>query len=147
MNHFLLPFNKIEDSTFVGTTIPGRYGIFAMEILMNRMLKVGAQKARFRAKIFGGASLMGQYRGSPAPVGEANVQFTRDFLREEGIPVVSEDLGGFRGRVIYFHADSFDIWRRYIKNEKVFATVSQDEETAWRRSIVGIGGEGNVTLF
>ncbi len=148
MNHFLLPANRLQDSASVGASLPGRYGIFAMEILLNRLFKAGAKKAGLRAKIFGGASLLTQYGPGPASVvGDANVRFIRAFLSEEAIPVVSEDLGGSRGRMIYFHSDTFEIWRRYIKNDQVAAKVSREEETAWRRSIMGIGAEGGVTLF
>jgi chemotaxis protein CheD len=80
-------------------------------------------------------------------VGEANIRFVEKFLQEEAIPVVSKDLGGTRGRMIYFHSDTFDIWRRYIKNDQVAVKVSEEEETAWRRTVSRLGTEGDVTLF
>ena len=148
MNHFLLPIQRVPDAPSLGATPAGRYGIMAMELLINGMLKAGAVKSRFRAKIFGGASLVPMLKVAPSlAIGEVNSRFIREFLRMEGIPVESEDLGGYRGRVIYFHTDTFAVWRRYIKNSTVTTSVYAEETRAWKKGTQSLGTEGDVTLF
>lgn len=83
MNHFLLPEGDLLDGA-------GRYGAYAMELLINEMLKLGARREHLQAKIFGGAQVM---RGiSTLNVGERNTEFVRQYLRTERIALVSEDV-------------------------------------------------------
>lgn len=90
MNHFMLPGNG--DS--------GRMGVYAMELLINRMLKLGADRARLVAKVFGGAAVL---QGMDAlNVGSQNSAFVLDFLREEAIAVAAQDLNDVCPRKIYF---------------------------------------------
>jgi chemotaxis protein CheD len=93
MNHFLLPFG--EDRA---TTKPVRYGLYAMEMLINALMKEGASKDRLQAKLFGGAKIMADLRD----IGTANAAFARDFLRTEGIPCLAESLGGTNARRVVF---------------------------------------------
>lgn len=93
MNHFLLPFGKEE-----GTNRPVRYGLFAMELLINALMKEGARKSQLEAKVFGGARISADMRD----IGQSNAAFARDFLATEGIRCVAESLGGTNARrVIY----------------------------------------------
>ncbi|MDA9020167.1 chemotaxis protein CheD [Flavimaricola sp.] len=92
MNHFVLPGRANRDQ------MEFRYGLYAMELLINALLKAGAQKQRLVAKIFGGAMMhdgLGQ-------IGEANGSFALDYLRSEGIRCISSSLGGVRARKIRF---------------------------------------------
>ncbi len=87
MNHFLLPepgagpCNRAELE---------HYGIHAMELLINDMMKQGAQKHRLRAHLYGGANIMSGLRS----IGSSNAAFAREFMRTEGIPISHERLGG-----------------------------------------------------
>lgn len=92
MNHFLLPSREGQDGASV------RYGAYAMELLINGLLKKGAQKQRIEAKVFGGASMMGNLRD----IGAANARFAHGFLRDEGIPCTAESVGGTSARRIRF---------------------------------------------
>ena len=148
MNHFLLPVQRVPEIRPLGADQMGRYGIDAMELLINSMLKQGAAKARLRAKVFGGASLLVPHGDIPVQaIGASNIRFIHEFLKVEGIPIESEDLGGSLGRVIQFHTDSFEVWRRYIKSSALEAKVSADEAAAWRKQVAQRGQEGEVTLF
>ena len=93
MNHFLLPFGQEQ-----GTDRPVRYGQFAMEMLINALMKDGARKERLQAKIFGGAKIMADLRD----IGSANAKFTREFLATERIACVGESLGGNQARRVVF---------------------------------------------
>ena len=98
MNHFMLP--KSEGGDWAGTSASTRYGNFAMEHLINEILKRGGSRENLEAKIFGGADFM---NGNTLAIGDNNTKFARDYLRLENIPIVAEDLGGSFSRKIYYH--------------------------------------------
>jgi chemotaxis protein CheD len=91
MNHFLLP-----DSDASGTG--RRYGAYAMELLINELLRAGARRDRLEAKLFGG----GRMFDGLSDVGRANAAFAEKFLADEGIPVVGGSLGGFSARRVQY---------------------------------------------
>jgi chemotaxis protein CheD len=80
MNHFMLPDGGSA----------GRYGVYAMELLINGLMKRGARRERLQAKVFGGGHVMSNF--STINVGEQNVAFIDQFLASERIPVVSRDV-------------------------------------------------------
>lgn len=92
MNHFLLPGGGGGASDSVS------YGVYAMELLINALLKRGATRERLEAKLFGGARMM----GGLSDIGSQNAQFARDFLRRENIRIVGDSLGGDRARRVQF---------------------------------------------
>jgi len=93
MNHFLLPEGKAE-----GANEGRRYGAFAMELLINDLLRLGAKRERLQGKLFGGARMF----NGLSDVGAANAAFAERFMRDEGIPVVGTSLGGVGARRIQF---------------------------------------------
>ena len=97
MNHFLLPGPSSRNGEGSGTSAE-RYGVHAMELLVNALLKRGAQRNRLTAKIFGGARMIKSF----VDIGEQNAAFAERFLQAERIPVISGDLRGERGRRIEF---------------------------------------------
>jgi chemotaxis protein CheD len=100
LNHFLLPAAGGGAAAAGSATHAARYGVHAMEMLIAEILKQGGARGRLRAKLFGGANMATM---SPAiPVGEHNRNFALDFLRREGIPVTTADLGGTQARRIFF---------------------------------------------
>jgi chemotaxis protein CheD len=92
MNHFLLPSRDGEHGANV------RYGAYAMELLINGLLRQGADRSRLQAKMFGGASMMGNLRD----IGASNAKFARKFFEDEGIPCLAESVGGNSARRIRF---------------------------------------------
>jgi len=97
MNHFLLPGDRPAAEIGQGTNAM-RYGAYSMELLVNGLLREGAQRPRLRAKLFGGARML---KGL-TDVGDANAAFAERFLRQEGITLVGSSLRGDRGRRIQF---------------------------------------------
>lgn len=95
MNHFLLA--ETADGVRVDEEAM-RYGAYAMEMLINDLMKQGARRDRLEAKLFGGAKMI----ESLQDVGAANAAFARRFLRDEGIPTIAESLGGRRARRVEF---------------------------------------------
>lgn len=97
MNHFLLPYAGAG-----ADSISSRYGINAMEMLINNLLKLGADRKRLRAKLFGGATMSSNL----ADIGGLNARFAQSFLSTEGIPCDAASLGGTAARRVTFHPTS-----------------------------------------
>ncbi|OGT27206.1 MAG: chemotaxis protein CheD, partial [Gallionellales bacterium RIFOXYD2_FULL_52_7] len=81
MNHFMLPDNKSDNGNPVG--LAGRYGTYAMELMINQMLKSGARRANLEAKVFGGGNVLRGF--TVANVGERNAEFVLNYLKTEKI--------------------------------------------------------------
>ena len=94
MNHFMLPEGNVGDGA------PARYGSYAMELLINELLKRGASRRRLEAKVFGGANVLKGFTSNP--VGTRNAEFVLAYLDAEQIPVVAEDLRGIHPRKVWF---------------------------------------------
>ena len=92
MNHMVLPNDSSNDPFDLMSQVN------AMECLINALLKSGAVRSRLTAKVFGGARMI----GSSAGVGAKNAEFVLSFLKDEGIPVEGQDLGGSQARRIRF---------------------------------------------
>lgn len=91
MNHILLPRRaRAIDRLSTGAN--------EMEILINKLLVMGGQKAHLQAKVFGGAHLSDKLGN----FGASNISFVMSFLKNEGIPVIASDTGGCQGRLIRF---------------------------------------------
>lgn len=115
MNHFLLP-----DGT--GSAIQlASFGVNAMELLINELIKLGARRDGLQAKLFGGARMI----AGLSDVGQKNAEFSVDFLSREGIPCISKSLGGMQARRIEFWPDSGRARQRLLGDAKVFETVPQ----------------------
>jgi chemotaxis protein CheD len=96
LNHFLLPGEDRSD----GVSRSARYGVHAMEVLINEILKRGGAKHRLEAKVFGGANVIDV--STADTVGARNAQFVREYLRTEGIRLAACDVGGDRARRVHY---------------------------------------------
>lgn len=94
LNHFLLPGDVNSDQK------SARYGVHAMEVLINDILKKGGVKSRLEAKVFGGANVIDV--SAHETVGDRNCRFVCDYLKAEGVRVTAQDLGGDRARRVFF---------------------------------------------
>ena len=93
MNHFLLP-----EGAGAGTDAGRRYGAYAMELLINDVLKAGGRRERLEAKLFGGGRMFDTLRD----VGRANADFAERFLRDEAIALVGGSLRGDGARRVHY---------------------------------------------
>ena len=115
MNHFLLPFGpKAAAAT------PERYGVHAMEILINALLKAGARRNRLQAKLFGGAQLS----ATLSDIGQSNARFAKEFLATEDIPCLAESLGGTSARRVLFRPRTGNVRQLLVPDTKVEPPVS-----------------------
>ncbi len=98
MNHFMLPDNKSDNGNPVG--LAGRYGTYAMELMINQMLKSGARRANLEAKVFGGGNVLRGF--TVANVGERNAEFVLNYLKTEKISLAAQDLLDIYPRKVYY---------------------------------------------
>ena len=141
LNHFLLPDDSGNAAR--GATNANRYGVHAMEILINEILNLGGARSRLQAKVFGGANVIAL--SSPSTVGERNQAFTIDFLRREGIPVTAADLGGENARRVYFKPATNKVLV-LVRDHSDDARVCREEDQLRRRAVAA-PASGGVELF
>lgn len=135
MNHFMLP---------EGSGDSGRYGSFAMELLINEMMKRGAAKSRMEAKIFGGGAVIAGM--NTINVGERNTNFVIDYLKTERIPIVSKDVMDIYPRKVCFLPHSGKAMVKRLAPTNTDALVQQDRAAAQNAQPVVATG-GSVDLF
>jgi chemotaxis protein CheD len=97
MNHFMLPDGGGDGSP---VSASARYGTYAMEVLINDLLKAGARRENLEAKVFGGGAVLKGF--TAMNVGERNAAFVQTFLRNEKIRIMAEDLNDIYPRKVYF---------------------------------------------
>ncbi|MCR2746449.1 chemoreceptor glutamine deamidase CheD [Limnobacter parvus] len=104
LNHFMLPDSPCEANTLADKTKSLRYGLYAMEVLVNDLLAMGAKREHLGAKVFGGANISGSLNSQH--IGRRNAEFVIDFLLKDKIKVVASDLGGPHSRRIRFNTQT-----------------------------------------
>ncbi|HSW14197.1 MAG TPA: chemoreceptor glutamine deamidase CheD [Solimonas sp.] len=137
MNHFMLP----DESGAAGES--ARYGGYAMEMLINELLKLGADRHRLEAKVFGGGAVLPSLTVSR--VGERNAEFVLDYLKREQIPVVSQDLLDTCPRQVHFFPQSGKVMLRKLPT--VDRSLVAADETRYRSRLRREPVEGSVELF
>lgn len=139
MNHFMLP----DDGGRSPLAMSTRYGTYAMEVLINHLLKLGARRNRLEAKVFGGGAVMASLASSN--VGAKNAEFVLDFLKTEKVPVIAKDLlDSYPRKVYYFpHTGRVLVKKLHrVHNETLFS-----RENDYKVRLTGSTIEGDVELF
>ncbi len=139
MNHFMLP------DAGSGSADGGRYGSFAMELLINELLKRGANRQTLEAKVFGGGAVISGM--SSINVGERNTKFVMDYLATERIPVVSKDVMEIYPRKVCFfpHSGKAMVKRLAPTNTEAVQALDRDAQARTRKTTSSAGG--TVDLF
>lgn len=140
MNHFMLPLQTGDHDPDV--FFAARYGAAAMEFLINDLLHLGAQRDRLVAKAFGGGQVM---LNMSTDIGGQNINFVRHFLRNEGIPLWSEDLGGPCPRKVYFFPHTGQVLVKRM--ERAHNDTVLTRELSYLKEFSGTQPEGDVELF
>jgi chemotaxis protein CheD len=139
MNHFMLPDGDGDECES-----SGRYGSYAMELLINEMLKLGARRETMQAKIFGGAQVMAGF--TTMNVGERNTKFVLNYLATERIPVVSQDVLDIHPRKVCF----FPVTGKALVKRLAHAhpeTLAVEERRGNAASVAKSTAGGSVDLF
>lgn len=141
MNHILLVGHGNE----IGFDESSRYGVNAMECLINDMIKKGACKACFMAKVFGGGHILYGANPDESP-GTKNVKFVLDFLHTEKIKIVSQSTGGTVTRSILFDTETHDVFVKRIPSQ-FQDQILADEERFAKTVQEQIQKPGDIELF
>jgi len=139
MNHFMLP----EEGGREMLSASARYGTYAMEVLINHLLKSGARRNRLEAKVFGGGAVLNSLTRSQ--VGMRNADFVLQYLKTEGIPVVAKDLLDSYPRKIYFFPASGRVFVKKlhrVHNDTLFVRESDYQKRLRAEKV-----EGDIELF
>ena len=142
MNHFMLPDSAAADKDSpVSESM--RYGTYAMEVLINQLLRNGARRENLEAKIFGGGNVLKSF--TTMNVGDRNAMFVRKFLKEERIRVTGEDLLDIYPRKVYYFPKSGKVLVKKLKNMHNDTLYKREEAYTSKLKTSDVGGE--IDLF
>lgn len=143
MNHFMLPLSSGSGSWDSDGGLSTRYGNYAMELLINEILKHGGSRKNLEVKIFGGGTVLAN--SASTNVGERNIRFIEEYLRVEGFGLVAEDVGGIYPRKIVFHPHTGLVRVKKLRNMHNRTVV--ERETAYLKQIDTQPAGGEIDLF
>lgn len=145
MNHFMLPVrnagHKVQRSSLVNPDLC--YGNWAMEFLINAILRQGGRRENLEIKLFGGGRVLSGL--SNIDVGKRNIEFVQDYLSQERLSVAARDLGGdFPRKVLYF-PDTGSVKMRRLRT--LANTVIERRERDYMETLSRKGPVSDVELF
>jgi len=144
MNHFMLPLGcEDEHAGKIHLTSATRYGNFAMEMLINEILKAGGQRKNLEVKLFGGGRVLASM--TKIDIGNKNINFVHEYLHEEGLSVVSEDTGDIYPRKVLYYADTGRV--RVKKLQNVHNDTIKKREEKYRNFIDKQPVKSDIELF
>lgn len=136
MNHFLLAYRHHAHDVPIIESDEGRYGIYAMELLINEMMRQGANRLNLKAKCFGGGNVLTlrEDRENQQTVGDINVLFIKEFLQKENIPLLSACLGGNIGRNVHFVGSDYSVFVKKI-DHNLQELLEKEERRYWKKNL------------
>ncbi|MGN6229538.1 MAG: chemoreceptor glutamine deamidase CheD [Trinickia sp.] len=150
MNHFMLPDDGEQPAQAASDSM--RYGAYAMEVLINELIKMGGRRERFEAKVFGGAAVLAGM--TTINIGDRNAEFVRRYLGLEKIRIVAEDLQGVHPRKVAFMPDTGQAMVKKLRlqqdptvAEREQALAKQVAEARAARHARAARERGHVELF
>lgn len=138
MNHFML-----ADGSNTVNSASARYGTYAMEVLINHLMKLGARRNQLEAKVFGGGRVMASL--SSSQVGERNASFVQEFLATEGIPIQAQDLLSVHPRKIYYFPQTGRVLVKKLARLHNDTLIRREKEYADRLTEAPVSGD--IELF
>ena len=140
MNHFMLPDGGDSNSPVSASM---RYGTYAMEVLINELLKAGARRENLEAKVFGGGAVIKGF--TSINVGERNAAFVLNYLKTEKMRVLAEDLNDIYPRKVYFFPRSGKVLVKKLMQTHNDTVAQRESAYASRLKVAPVGGE--IDLF
>lgn len=142
MNHFMLPVQGENGSwEKQGLGLATRYGSYAMEHMINEILKNGGLRKNFEVKIFGGGKILAQM----TDIGDKNIRFVLEYIKAEGLKLASQDLGDIYPRKVHYHPKSGKVRVKKLKSLHNDTITARERE--YLRSITSTKQEGEIDLF
>jgi chemotaxis receptor (MCP) glutamine deamidase CheD len=130
MNHFLLP-HGLTDETHGD---PTRFGVHAMDRLLAAIMKVGGDRRRLVAKVFGGAQILDDSRNE---IPRKNIAFAEEFLTTEGFPVAGWDVGGTHPREVLFEPRTGRVLVRRVTSDRLRTRTLRQEQAKADKAAFG----------
>ncbi len=141
MNHFMLPTRLDRDSDQRSAC----YGVYAMDLLVNELMKLGAERKRLQAKVFGAAHLLGMGHALHS-VAAQNATFILTYLKTDGIPLLSYDLGGDAPRTVHFFTDTGRVLLKQLGQQRRSRIVLEERQHE-RKVLRTLEAPADITLF
>jgi chemotaxis protein CheD len=142
MNHFMLPLQGGDGSwEKKGLGLATRYGNYAMEHLLNEILKNGGMRKNLEIKVFGGGKILAQM----TDIGDKNIQFVLEYIKTEGLKLLSHDLGDIYPRKVQYHPKRGKV--RIKKLRSLHNDTITAREREYMRAISSTQQEGEIDLF
>lgn len=142
MNHFMLPVSSDRsDWKSAGLSVIHRYGNFAMEHLINDILKNGGKRQNLEVKVFGGGRII----ANMTDVGMRNINFVRDYIQTEGLKIVSEDVGDVYPRMVVYFPATGKV--RVKRLRSMHNNIIIEEEFKYLNTIETKPVSGDIELF
>ncbi len=141
MNHFMLPESVHEADSLLSSS--ARYGTYAMEILINELIKLGARRNKLEAKVFGGGNVLRGFTVNN--VGDRNAAFVLEFLKTEKIPVLAQDLSDVYPRKVYFFPQNGKVMVKKLRTQHNSTIVKREIDYSQRLRTTRVSGD--IELF
>lgn len=145
MNHFMLPAQRenMDKATAGAFSESARYGNWAMEYLINEILKNGGEKRNLEVKVFGGGKVLESM--NQIDIGRKNIDFVKAFIINEGLQLAAEDVGGIYPRKVLYFPDTGSVKVKKLKT--VRNDVVLERERSYARTINTTPAQGDIELF
>jgi len=137
MNHILLPGGRYDQRT-------SRFGVNAMELLINKVMRCGGERQRLVAKAFGAGNILPGLRRPTC--GDLNAAFVREYLSVERIPLLAQRLGGTHAVHVHFRTDNGKAVVHSVDGSRLSAVLKCEENYSDAHSADN-NFTGDVTLF
>ena len=141
MNHFMLPDKKRTGSDVL--SLSTRYGVYAMEIMINELLKMGAKRNSLEAKVFGGGNVLRGFTVNK--IGHNNAAFVIEYLRKEGIRIAAHDLLDIYPRKVYYFPRSCRVLVKQLREVHNDTIIEREQKYGSRIEMADL--QGDVELF
>ncbi len=137
MNHFMLPEAGADAGGI--NSASARYGSYAMELLINQLLKRGARRGALEAKVFGGGNVLKAF--TVANVGERNAAFVLDYLKTENIPVAARDLCDVYPRKVYYFPKTGKVLLKRLRSVHNDTILERERDYGTRLRVAPVAGD------
>ena len=143
MNHFMLPMSKTDPNMNDQLGSAMRYGNFAMEHLINEILKNGGMRKNLEVKLFGGGKVLSHM----TDVGQRNIDFALEYIRTEGLKLLSEDLGDRFPRKIQYYPATGKARMKKLRKMHNSTIIAREEEYMHDIDQTQAQATGDIELF
>lgn len=141
MNHFMLPKSTHHKGGW--HTASARYGAYAMEVMINQILKQGAKRENLEAKLFGGGAVIKNM--SVMNVGDDNANFALEYLRKERIPIIAKDLLGEHPRKVYYFPNTGKVLVKKLRSIPNDTLIERELE--YNKRLIASKIDGEIEMF